>query len=78
MFKSSLFRILPYLPTSLPTLLFCRLAELTIFLEGNQSHLIEYQQWEELAEERLELMEVSNDIKIIGLFQKCLKMCYFS
>ena len=78
MFKSSLFRILPYLPTSLPTLLFCRLAELTIFLEGNQSHLIEYEQWEELVQERLELMEVSNDIKIIGLFQKCLKMCYFS
>ena len=73
-----LFRFLPYLPASLPTLLFCRLAELTIFLEGNQSHLIEYEQWEELVQDRLELMEVSNDIKIIGLFQKCLKMCYFS
>ena len=75
---SYLFRFLPYLPASLPTLLFCRLAELTIFLEGNQSHLIEYEQWEELVQDRLELMEVSNDIKIIGLFQKCLKMCYFS
>ena len=53
------------------TLLFCRLAELTIFLEGNQSNLIEYDQWEELVRERLELMEVSNDIKIIGLYQKC-------
>ena len=62
--KRILFTILPFVPTSLPTLLFCRLTELTISLEGNQ-HL-NYQLWEEMVAERNELMDVSNDIKIIG------------
>ena len=62
--KRVLFAILPYVPTSLPTLVFCRLTELTISLEGNQP--LNYQLWEEMVEERNELMDVSNDIKIIG------------
>ena len=67
--KRILFTILPYVPTSLPTLVFCRLAELTISLEGNQ--LLNYRLWEEMVEERNELMDVSNDIKIIGKQDFC-------
>ena len=62
--KRILFAILPYVPTSLPTLVFCRLTELSISLEGNQ--LLNYQLWEEMVEERNELTDVSNNIKIIG------------
>ena len=62
--KQLLFRILPYLPTSLPTLLFCRITELTILLEGNNP--VTYALWEEMIQERSQLMDVSNDIKMIG------------
>ena len=51
-------------PTSLPTLLFCRITELTIFLEG--SNPVTYELWEEMVQERSQLMDVSNDIKMIG------------
>ena len=33
--KSLLFKVLPFVPASLPTLLFCRITELTISIEGN-------------------------------------------
>ena len=59
-----LFRILPYVPTSLPTLLFCRITELTITLEGE--NLLTHALWEEMVRERAQLMDVSNDIKMIG------------
>ena len=62
--KSFLFKTLPYVPVSLPTLLFCRISELTIFLEGNEP--IEHATWEDMVLERSELMNISNDIKIIG------------
>ena len=45
--KKRLFRILPYLPTSLPTLLFSRIAELTITLEGNTP--VAFEVWEEMV-----------------------------
>ena len=59
-----LFQILPYVPTTLPTLLFCRITELTILLEG--SNPVAYELWEEMVQERSQLMDVSNDIKMIG------------
>ena len=62
--KVLLFRILPYVPTSLPTLLFCRITELTITLEGE--NLLTHALWEEMVRERAQLMDVSNDIKMIG------------
>ena len=65
--KRFLFKILPYIPVSLPTLLFCRISELTIFLEGNEP--VEYGTWEDMVLERSELMNISNDIKIIGNFR---------
>lgn len=62
--KAFLFKVLPFVPASLPTLLFCRITELTICVEG--SDLIEYEVWEEMVMKRSELMDMSNDIKLIG------------
>ena len=62
--KMLLFSILPYVPSSLPTLLFCRITELTINLEGD--NVMTYTDWEEMVQERSQLMDVSSDIKMIG------------
>ena len=62
--KNKFLRFLPFVPTTLATLVFCRLAELTIHLEGSDP--IQFDQWELLVQERAELLAVSNDIKVIG------------
>ena len=62
--KNKILCFLPFLPTTLATLVFCRLAELTIHLEGSDP--IQFDQWELLVQERAELLAVSNDIKVIG------------
>ena len=59
-----LFSLLPYVPSSLPTLLFCRITELTINLEGD--NVMTYTDWEEMVQERSQLVDVSSDIKMIG------------
>ena len=56
--------ILPCIPTTLPTMLFCRISELTVLLEGN--YPLRQDVWEEMVLERSLLMDISNDIKIIG------------
>ena len=66
MVKRVLLWVLPCIPTTLPTMLFCRISELTIFLEGNDP--IEHSTWEKMVLERATLMDISNDIKIIGKF----------
>ena len=64
--KSLLFKVLPFVPASLPTLLFCRITELTIYVEGND--IVEYEMWEEMVSNRYKLIDMANDIKIIGKF----------
>ena len=66
MVKRFLFWIIPCILTTLPTLLFCRISELTILLEENNP--IEHRVWEKMVAERVTLMDISNDIKIIGKF----------
>ena len=48
----------------MPTLLFCRITELTITLEGE--NLLTHAVWEQMVQERAQLMDASNDIKMIG------------
>ena len=64
MLKRVLLWVLPCIPTTLPTMLFCRISELTILLEENNP--IEHGAWEKMVLERVTLMDISNDIKIIG------------
>ena len=64
--RALLFKVIPYLPASLPTLLFCRITELTIYVEGND--IVEYEMWEEMVSNRYKLIDMANDIKIIGKF----------
>ena len=64
MVKRVLLWVLPCIPTTLPTMLFCRISELTILLEENNP--IEHHVWEKMVAERVTLMNISNDIKIIG------------
>ena len=52
------------MPTSLPTLLFCRLAELNVMLTGNQ--MLGPEAWEAFVQERIALAWMANDVKIIG------------
>ena len=59
-----LLKILMYIPTTLPTLLFCRIAELTIALEGNTPS--SFALWEEMVQERTQLEDIFNDVKMIG------------
>ena len=66
MAKRVLLWVLPCIPTTLPTMLFCRISELTILLEENNP--IEQGAWEKMVAERVTLMDISNDIKIIGKF----------
>ena len=66
MVKRVLLWVLPCIPTTLPTMLFCRISELTILLEENNP--IEHDVWEKMVAERVTLMDLSNDIKIIGKF----------
>ena len=50
-------------------MLFCRISELTVLLEGNDP--LRQDVWEEMVLERSLLMDISNDIKIIGkIFMK--------
>ena len=56
----------PFVPTILPTLLFCRLAETLLLLSSGQ---LEPDVWANLLQESLLLDRVSNDVKIIGGFQ---------
>ena len=53
----------PFVPTILPILLFCRLAEVLILMNSGQ---LEQDVWTCLLEESLLLDRVSNDVKIIG------------
>ena len=62
--KRFLCRYLPFLPASLPTLLFCRLAELTVVLEDDT--LLGQDAWEAAVQERILLSWMANDVKIIG------------
>ena len=62
--KRFLCRYLPFLPASLPTLLFCRLAELTVMLEDDT--LLSRDAWEAAVQERILLSWMANDVKIIG------------
>ena len=65
--KRFLCRYLPFLPASLPTLLFCRLAELTVLLEDDT--LLSRDAWEAAVQERILLGWMANDVKIIGIDQ---------
>ena len=67
MVKRVPFWVLPCIPTTLPTLLFCRISELTILLEDNNP--LDHDAWERMVAERVVLMDISNDIKIIGKLQ---------
>ena len=57
-------RYLPYLPTSLPVLLFCRLAQLTAMLENDI--LLTRADFEAAVHEKIVLSWMANDVKIIG------------
>ena len=70
--KRFLCRYLPFLPASLPTLLFCRLAELTIMLEDDT--LLSREAWEAAVQERIVLSWMANDVKIIG---RCYLPCAY-
>ena len=63
--KKFLYKFLPYLPASLPVLLFCRLAELTAMLESET--LLTRADWEAAVHEKILLSWVANDVKIIGI-----------
>ena len=62
--KKWLCKYLPFLPASLPTLLFCRLAELNVMLTGNK--MLGPEAWEAFVQERIALAWMANDVKIIG------------
>ena len=62
--KKWLCKYLPFLPASLPTLLFCRLAELNVMLTGDK--MLGPDAWEAFVQERIALTWMANDIKIIG------------
>ena len=64
--KKLLRKYLPFMPASLPTLLFCRLAEVTATLEGDL--LLERDLWEAMLQERVCLAWMANDVKIIGTY----------
>ena len=64
MAKKILRRYLPFVPASLPTLLFCRLAEVRLALEG--AHMLAPEAWDALVQENLDLTWMANDVKIIG------------
>ena len=57
-------RYLPYLPASLPVLLFCRLAQLTAMLENDI--LLTRADFEAAVHEKIVLSWMANDVKIIG------------
>ena len=71
--RKFLFKYLPYLPASLPVLLFCRLAELTVVLE--RETLLSRADWEAAVHEKILLEWVANDVKIIGII--CYKELIF-
>ena len=62
--KKWLCKYLPFLPASLPTLLFCRLAELNVLLTGNK--MLGPEAWEVFIQERIALTWMANDVRIIG------------
>ena len=64
LWKKWLCKYLPFLPASLPTLLFCRLAELNVMLTGSQ--MLGPEAWEAFVQERIALAWMANDVKIIG------------
>ena len=73
--KKFLYKYLPYLPVSLPVLLFCRLAELTAMLESET--LLTRADWEAAVHEKILLSWVANDVKIIGiLFLEFFLFCF--
>ena len=57
-------KYLPFVPTSLPILLFCRRVEVSIALEGDQ--MLPPEVWHALDQENLTLAWMANDVKIIG------------
>ena len=63
-FKRWLCKFLPFFPASLPTLLFCRLAELNVMLTGDR--MLGPEAWEAFVQERITLAWMANDVKIIG------------
>ena len=65
MLKKTIHRYLPYLPASLPVLLFCRLADLTLILENGT--LLSREDWEAAVQEKIQLSWMANDVKIIGI-----------
>ena len=62
--KKILRRYLPFVPACLPTLLFCRLAEIRVALEGGR--MLPPEAWHALVQENLHFAWMANDVKIIG------------
>ena len=63
--RKFLYKYLPFLPASLPVLLFCRLAELTVLLE--RGTMLTRPDWEAAVHERILLSWMANDVKLIGM-----------
>ena len=60
----SLQRYIPFLPASLPSLLFCRRTKLVLDMGGGG--VLSQAQWEAMLQDEITLREMANDIKIIG------------
>ena len=60
----SLQRYVPFLPASLPSLLFCRRTKLILDMGRRGVHSQE--DWEAMLQDEITLRWVANDIKIIG------------
>ena len=74
--KKNLRRYLPFVPASLPTLLFCRLVEVRVALGGGQ--MLAPEAWDALVQENLDLTWMANDVKIIGKKQSFyMAICLF-
>ena len=60
----SLQRYVPFLPASLPSLLFCRRTKLILDMGG--AGVLSQEEWETMLQDEITLRWMANDIKIIG------------
>ena len=60
----SLQRYVPFLPASLPSLLFCRRTKLILEMGG--AGVLSQEEWETMLQDEITLRWMANDIKIIG------------